>query len=530
MWGEMNRYSMWFLGIALVYTLILIVIGRVTKRLADNEAGYFSGNHNFGAWQVGVCITGLFSGSSFVAILELSYTYGISAIWYGIAESLHVFIIALFLLSSFRDKLVVTISGLIGDKYGKAASIISGIITAITFPMWATATALAFASALHVFTGLSLHLSVIFTALLLLLYLQAGGMWALGYSQILNVIVAFIMFGVGIYAFMIEPGIDGLVNFLNSNQDYLNPQGVGLQKIIVWFATFIVNTFLAQACFQMATACKTVEEGRKGLYIALVLDMFFMFFGVLFGIAAAVKFPNLKKGLIAFPLYLREVLPPPLVGIFGLGIWACALGWGAPCQFSGATSLGKDVFGKFEKTKENNIKYTRVSLVILTLLMIFYSLLRTQDSAWWNIFAWVVRNSATFAPVIAALFWSLGTKNAVVSAMIAGFSSGIIWNYLGGWNSIHFYLNIHPVWVGMSMNILFIIFVSIYDKFRNIKFKINNIITCGFISVFTGIAFLIFGGWTLFYEKGLLGLVIFSLIVALFILIIKSTELKDKKV
>jgi hypothetical protein len=28
--------------------------------------------------------------------------------------------------------------------------------------------------------------------------------------------------------------------------------------------------------------------------------------------------------------------------MFFLGIWACALAWGGPCQFSGATSLGRD--------------------------------------------------------------------------------------------------------------------------------------------------------------------------------------------
>ena len=527
----MNKYSLWFLGMAAVYTLLLIIIGRLTKKFAKDDEGYFSGNHSFGAWHVAVCITGLFSGSSFVAILELSYHYGLSAIWYGVAESIHVLIIALFLLTSFRERLVVTISGLIGKKYGKLASITSGLITAITFPMWATATTLAFASALHVFTGLSLYLSVIFTALLLLLYLRSGGMWALGYTQMLNVAVSFIMFGVGIYALLVQPGMDGLVSFIETNPRYLDPGGVGLQKIIVWFATFIINTFLAQACFQMATACKTVEEGRKGLYIALVLDIFFMVFGVVFGIAAATKFPNLQKGLVAFPLYLKSVLPPPLVGIFGLGIWACALGWGAPCQFSGATSLGKDVFGQLNASNDNrkSIKYTKISLVILTLLMIIYSLLRTQDSAWWNIFAWVVRNSATFAPVITALFWSLATKRAAFWSMIAGFLSGVIWNYLGGWNSVHFYLNTHPVWIGMSMNVIFIIVISLYDNLSNIKFRINNnklfFILMSFLS---GLIIISFKRASLFYDKGLLGLLLFVQILLIFILVMISVKAKDE--
>src|SRR5699024_1412451 len=109
------------------------------------------------------CITGLFSGSTFISILELSYLTGISAIWYGVAETVQILIIAFIIIGPFRKKLVVTVSGLIGERYGRAALGIGGAITAFAFPMWSVATAIAFASAVHVFTGISLTLSVAFT-------------------------------------------------------------------------------------------------------------------------------------------------------------------------------------------------------------------------------------------------------------------------------------------------------------------------------------------------------------------------------
>src|SRR5699024_11675970 len=116
-------------------------------------------------------------------------------------------------------------------------------------------------------------------------------------------------------------------------------------------------------------------------------------------------------GLVALPQYLMEVLPAPLVGLFFLGIWACALSWGAPCQFSGATSLGKDVGAALRPsaTPEQLIKYTKRSLLILTGLMIIFVMLRTEQAAWWNIFAWTMRNSANFEQVFALLFFSLST-------------------------------------------------------------------------------------------------------------------------
>ena len=68
-----------------------------------------------------------------------------------------------------------------------------------------------------------------------------------------------------------------------------------------------------------------------------------MILATLLGLAAASALPGDARVFIAVPRYMVTVLPAPLVGLFFLGIWACALGWAGPCQFSGATSLGRDV-------------------------------------------------------------------------------------------------------------------------------------------------------------------------------------------
>src|SRR5699024_11138782 len=156
------------------------------------------------------CITGLFSGSTYISILELSYLTGVSAVWYGVAEMVQIFIIAFLIIRSFRKKMLVTVSGLIGDQYGRTAKGIAGAITAFAFPMWSVATAIAFASAIHVFTGISLTLSVAFTAILLFIYLQAGGMWSIAFTQTMNIILFSIMIIIGIIAFFIYPGFSGL--------------------------------------------------------------------------------------------------------------------------------------------------------------------------------------------------------------------------------------------------------------------------------------------------------------------------------
>src|SRR5699024_11910613 len=99
-------------------------------------------------------------------LLELSYVTGTSALWYGVAETVQILLIALLLVKPLRERLVVTVTGIIGDRFGRIAKLVAGAITAITFPMWSVATTIAFASALHVLTNLPLPVSVAVTAVL----------------------------------------------------------------------------------------------------------------------------------------------------------------------------------------------------------------------------------------------------------------------------------------------------------------------------------------------------------------------------
>lgn len=531
----MNEYSVWLLGLAVLYTTLLIVAGHVARRKAARGEDFFVGGRQFSPLVVALCITGLFSGSAYISILELAYLQGVSAVWYGVAETVQVLIIAFILLGPFRERMMVTISGLIGDRYGRAAKLVGGTITAFAFPMWSVATAIAFASAIHVFTGIPLTLSVAITALLLFIYLQAGGMWSVAFTQSVNAVVFALMFVVGLIAFFLNPGIEGIVQLAATQPEMFAWDNAGLQVIVAWFGTFLVNVLLAQAAFQMALSCRTVKEGQKGMKMAAVLGIPFAILGVLFGIAAAVVVPDAGMGLIAIPQYLMQVLPAPLVGLFFLGVWACALSWGAPCQFSGATSLGRDVGSAINPraTNEQLIRYTKWSLLLLTGLMIVFGTLRTEQAAWWNILAWTVRNSATFAPVLGALFWPLVTKRGVMISMVSGFAAGLLWYHWGNWSPTQFFLNTHPVWVGMGTNLAFMIVSTLWERWREWRlstpnsrlawFGVVTTVTLAFVNVLT---------FDTLYTLGLLGLTLFSMLVAIFITLIQltntSTSIRDE--
>src|SRR5690606_13274603 len=101
----MTTAGYWIVGLALLYTLLLVGIGNVARKRAVRGEDFFIGGRSFTPMVVAFCITGLFSGSSFIAILELSYHTGVSAVWYGVAESVQVLLIALVLIGPFRKRM-----------------------------------------------------------------------------------------------------------------------------------------------------------------------------------------------------------------------------------------------------------------------------------------------------------------------------------------------------------------------------------------------------------------------------------------
>ena len=464
----MSAVGLWTLGLAAAYTVFLVLANRhLARRPAeDRAASFFIGDRRFSAWTVAFCITGLFSGSSFIAVLELSYITGISALWYGVAETVQILLIALLLVKPLRERLVVTVTGIIGDRFGRAAQAVAGIITAVTFPMWSVATTIAFASALHVFTELSLPVSVALTAVLLLAFLTGGGMRSVGFNQTMNCLLFAVMAVVGSIALVSGPGRAALAELPAQRPDLLDPLGAGPALILAWFGTFLVNVPLAQAAFHMSLSARSPGEGQQGMFRAAVIGAPLIVLGAVIGCAAAIAVPDGQRGLVAIPQFLAESLPAPLVALFFLGIWACALGWAGPCQFSGATSLGRDVGSALRPgaSPEQLVRWTRWSLVGLTVLMILFAVLRTEQSAWWNILAWTLRNGATLAPVLAAFTWPLATRTAAGASMIAGFGAGLGWYQLSSWHVSDFFFGVHPVWVGMSVNVLVLVLVTVVQS------------------------------------------------------------------
>src|SRR5699024_1212744 len=103
------------------------------------------------------------------------------------------------------------------------------------------------------------------------------------------------------------------------------------------------------------------------------------------------------------------------------------------------------------------------------------------------------------------------------------------WSYLGGWVPEEYFLKIHPVWMGSSINLLTIILVTIFDRQASWYFKNADGIT--YFSAEGGLLLTLINIWNfeLFYENGLFGLFLFAAILCFFIVTIRVFHSKEEK-
>jgi len=318
----------WALGAMVGYTILLIYLGQVARRKIQSKESFFSGGSSFGVLYIVACVGAFWGSATFIAVLELSYTKGISAAWYGIATMVMLAMIGFVLVPRYKAMGMVTFSGTLGDYYGQTVRAISSLIIGLTFPMFSIATIVGASSALTVFLNWPIWLSVVVTSLIMLAYVLLGGMYAVGITQLVNLITMYLCLIVSLIIVAINPGFGKLATLPEA---YHAPLGVGLQTALVWTFNFVTNAVIAQAVIQMIMACKNSKTGRRGTGIAIIVGVVpLTVIPIILGMATAVAVPGVKKGLVAFAQFVVQSAPAPVAAIIFVGIWAAALSWGAP--------------------------------------------------------------------------------------------------------------------------------------------------------------------------------------------------------
>ena len=434
--------------------LVLAYMGLLAQKRVKAHEDMSVGGRSFTAWSIFFSLFAFWGGNTIAGIVELAHRDGIASGWFGIARMTMFVLILLITGGAFRKLAMITLSDFISQRFDSPfLRLLSGVIIALNFTIFTVSSVVGASAFFTAILGWSLWVSVIFTVVSFLVYTTLGGMHAISYNgkiltvgQLLALLVATV---VGI-------NMAGWGNIMQLEPKYFDVLPVKYTgTVLMWFFTFIVNAFVAQAALQIVMSCKNINEGRKGiLYVALGFIPIIVL-APLAGMAAKVLFPTIKS-VQAMPMLASNMPSAILSTIVVLGLYFTTLGWASSCILSGGTVAANDIYRYFVRnaTSDQLIKASRVSIGLLSALTVGFAILIPSGVEFWTIVGFVLRNTGLFPLILIGLFWNAISKESAIVAAIAGSTTGIIW-YLIKFPS--FLFDAHPMFVGMVVSEVVII-------------------------------------------------------------------------
>lgn len=462
----------WLILTLVCYTVGQIVLGHLGLKRGRSASGYVMAHRRLAFWQVFVLITAMWAAWIYVTELDEAFAVGISAIWFGLAVIVMSLIVAALFVTPFRRLGFVTNSGLLARAYGKKAGLVSGLVIALTFPIFALGNILAAAALLHVLLGWSLIAAEVLMLAIVIAYVAFGGLMSLVYTQTVNLMVmALGMVVVFVYALSHLGALPtgGLSSWPVGPPWALWAVGVG--PILVWIFSDLVNVVSAQVEFQAVTAVQDPKTAQRAVFWSSGTLLLFAAVAGYLGIASHVADPHAASGVLALPALVLRHAPLGVQIAGAASIWAAALTWSAPLLFSGASSLGLDVAGARRRgtTDDQTRRLIRWALLIQAAALVGYTLLRPGQLAWWSVFGLTLRNGAIFAPTVGLLLWSGGRARSAVASMVMGVAVGLGWNAATNFSPTLFLAGLNPAWVGTAAGIVVFCLGSIWETRREVR-------------------------------------------------------------
>ncbi|OGU57706.1 MAG: hypothetical protein A2X64_06420 [Ignavibacteria bacterium GWF2_33_9] len=407
-----------------------------------------------------------------LGIGEFIYNSGIVAwICFGIPYYISALLFSLFFSKKIRNLGYSSIPEQITGKFGKKAGFISSIIILlITLP---AAYLLMLGVIFQIFSGISLELSIIISAILSLIYLFWGGLKADIWTNSVQFVLMYIGFGVLlIFSFLKLGDLSDMFAKLPASHLTITG-GNSIQYVLTWFIISL-QTFVDPSFHQRCAASKDSNFAKQGILISILFWILFDTLTLLTGLYAK-AFLNLADPLQAYPILADMVLPIFWKGIFLTAVLSVIMSTLDSYAFVSAITIGKDIFSSFKKFNEiETVRNIRIGLLLTTILSIIIAIL--IPSAIDIIYKTSsIAIPGLFFPIILSYSSKYGFKKGMtVWSMIIPSAISFIWTLLSMLPNPYLYIfqEIEPMFPGILISLLF----GIFTVKKNIKvYDVKNI-------------------------------------------------------
>ena len=441
---EANIYALLSFGI---YLLIIIGLGLYARRFSSlGVSNFFIGGRKMNRFVV--ALSAVVSGRSswlLLGVTGMAYSLGLSAIWAVLGYTVVEFLLFIFYaprLRRFSERHdCITVPDYFAERFNDHNGRLRLVIALVILLFMISYVSAQLVGGGKVFAagfGIDPSTGIIITALIVLIYTVLGGFLAVSLT---DVVQAFFM----IFALLLLPafaifdtgGISHVVSVLTTqNSDFLNPSALGFGVAI----GFLGIGLGSPGNPHIIARYMSIDDPKQLKYSAVVGTVWNILMGsgaVLIGLVGRVYFPDLEMLPMAdtenlFPALAQQQLHPILFGLIVASIFAAIMSTADSQLLVGASAMVRDIYEKVVKdgqaiAQKKLVLYSRLSILVLTILALLLGFLASDLVFWLVLFAWAGLGAALGPTSILALFWKKTTRAGIFSGVISGTLVTIIW-------------------------------------------------------------------------------------------------------
>lgn len=479
----------------LIYLSAMAALGIYFSKKNKSTEDYFVGNRAFKGWVIGLSMLSTsISSITFLAFPAAAYALDWRQLISNFMLPLAAVLAIIVFIPFFRRGKLTSAFEYLGDRFGPVARLY-GTVSFLCLQIIRIGQILFLvAIPINLLTGIPILPTIMVVGVFIAFYTVVGGIEAVIWTDVMQAVVLWIG-GAVCLAWMISEIPGGFSQVLETGENY-QKFNVGSMEWDLGERTFWTVALLGifhflgmyssdQNVVQRYAAAKSTREARKAtlIYSVVAVPTWAMFFFI--GTTLFVfytLFPDMEVGKLdadqVFPYFILTYIPAGVAGIIIAAVLAAGMSTLDSSINAIATVVVVDILKPYWLPGKDDKIYLQVARMLavgVAVLMIggavFFSNIEKESI---NDLSWIV--ASVFGGCLVGLFMvgffttRVGYKATLVALLIAVLMNLYLGLSLTGWLPEGITVNIQAYWVGVIVNLLFILLAYGFSFFfRNDK-------------------------------------------------------------
>ena len=487
-----------FIGYAAIIVFTGLWVSRTRKGEEKTSQDYFLASRSLPWWAIGsTLLAANISAEHFIAMSGSGYAIGLAIAAYEWIAAVVLIFVAKYFLPVFIEKGIYTMPQFLSQRYDKRVSTVLAVFWILVYT-FVNMTAVIYLGALAMerIIGVPMVYGIIGFSFFSAIYSLWGGMKAVAWTDVINVIV--LVFGGLVTTFLAVSALGDGHGFLTGFSELINkapqkfhmiiekgmvfvPDGVGGKKDAfldlpglgvvlgsMWLTNFGFWGF-NQFIIQRGLAGKSIKEAQYGVVFAGYLKLLIPLLVVIPGIAAFALGADLAKSDEAYPWLLNNIVPVGITGLAFSAIAAAAVSSISSIVNSTSTIFTIDIYKTHINKNANDKRLVLVGRIVALVSLIIATIvapqLKTLDQAYQYIQEYTgFIYPGVFLIFFCGLFWRQASANAALWIALLTIPLGIAFKVASP--DLPFILRIGYVFIILTV---VMVGLSLFDKSHRVE-------------------------------------------------------------